>query len=74
MPKFSSMLAVCGAFGLAVVSNIGVADAQSRMAPAGSALAQTPPLDQRAKQFRALPKTQKQFYLHQGYKRHQRPE
>ena len=73
MTKLSSfalvgLLAVSAA---AVIS--GDAMAQSRTAPAGSSLANTPPIDQRAKQFRALPRTQKNFYLRQGYRRHVRP-
>jgi hypothetical protein len=34
--------------------------------PAGSALAQTPPIDQRAKQVQALPSDQKKMYIDQA--------
>ena len=69
MHKISSVIigmCVCGMLGTAIEP----AFAQDRSAPAGSALAQTPPIDQRGKQYRALPSNQKRFYRRQGYKPH----
>ena len=54
---------LCGTSVLASVSN---SYAQSATPPAGSALAQTPPIDQRAKQFKALPRDQKVMYIRQA--------
>jgi hypothetical protein len=54
---------LCGTGVLASVSN---SCAQSRTPPAGTALAQTPPIDQRAKQFKALPQDQKVVYIRQA--------
>ncbi len=73
MHKISSIVLSTCVLGMLGTATIQPALAQSREVPAGDSLAQTPPADQRAKQYRALPSDQKRFYRRQGYKRHTRP-
>ena len=50
-----------------LIAGIAGASAQSRSLPRGSALAATPPIDRRNKQFNALTKARQRAYLQQGY-------
>ena len=59
MHKISVVILAAGFFGTICSASIRPASAQSRTVPAGDSLAQTPPVDQRAKQYNALPEDQK---------------
>ncbi len=63
MRQSFNILIAASTLGLALCGSASNSHAQSRTVPEGGALAQTPPIDQRGKQFRA----QRHMYPHRHH-------